>query len=68
MGPFKCPDCGIWWARFEHRCVPVMTATGTVPWIVSAPIAMGGPKVCTCPKDPYYVGDNLCPVHSLVWS
>lgn len=20
MGPFKCPDCGVWWAGFEHRC------------------------------------------------
>ena len=18
--PFKCPDCGIWWAGLEHRC------------------------------------------------
>ena len=20
VGPFKCPDCGTWWAAGEHRC------------------------------------------------
>jgi hypothetical protein len=20
MGPFKCPECGVWWAGEEHRC------------------------------------------------
>lgn len=29
MGPYKCPDCGIWWAGFEHRCQPSATTTGT---------------------------------------
>jgi hypothetical protein len=29
MGPFKCPECGVWWAGFEHRCRSVPT-TGPV--------------------------------------
>ncbi len=29
MGPFKCPDCGVWWAGFEHRCPDVYTAPNT---------------------------------------
>ena len=29
MGPFKCPDCGVWWAGFEHRCAPLVDSTGT---------------------------------------
>jgi hypothetical protein len=20
MGPFKCPECGVWWVGLEHRC------------------------------------------------
>lgn len=60
MGPFKCPDCGIWWAGLEHRCQPIQTATGT--------IAVQPPKVCTCPQpidwSHTYIGDPLpCPVH-----
>jgi hypothetical protein len=33
MGPFKCPDCGVWWASIEHRCrYPVTpTAAGQYP-------------------------------------
>lgn len=42
MGPFKCPDCGVWWAGVEHRCAIVMPGgimpPGTVPdpgdWVV----------------------------------
>lgn len=29
MGPYKCPDCGVWWAGFGHRCAPVITQNGT---------------------------------------
>ena len=28
MGPFKCPECGIWWAGLEHRCRIVPPADG----------------------------------------
>ncbi len=28
MGPYKCPECGVWWAGFEHRCRPSETTTG----------------------------------------
>jgi hypothetical protein len=27
-GPHKCPDCGVWWAGFEHRC-QLGSVTGT---------------------------------------
>lgn len=30
MGPFKCPDCGVWWAGFEHRCRMPVATTGTI--------------------------------------
>lgn len=26
-GPYKCPDCGVWWAGFEHRCPTIITET-----------------------------------------
>lgn len=29
MGPYKCPDCGVWWAGLEHRCRPTETVTST---------------------------------------
>ena len=29
MGPFKCPECGVWWAGFEHRCPRVTWADRT---------------------------------------
>jgi hypothetical protein len=40
MGPFKCPDCGIWWAGPEHRCRPVPDTT-SIPGTVVYPFATG---------------------------
>lgn len=31
MGPYKCPECGIWWAGLEHRCQPAQFATSSTP-------------------------------------
>jgi hypothetical protein len=45
MGPYKCPDCGIWWAGFEHRCQPLGTSTGTT---IREYLPDGTYVVCTC--------------------
>lgn len=39
MGPYKCPDCGIWWAGFEHRCrvMPDTNTTNSPPYITYIP-------------------------------
>lgn len=61
MGPFKCPDCGVWWAGFEHRCAPA--TTGTAAWPPNVPtwpypgtnsISTG----CRCPRDS--LGNRAC--------
>jgi hypothetical protein len=40
MGPFKCPECGVWWAGFEHRCERPLTATGTNEPLVIRPASL----------------------------
>lgn len=63
MGPpWKCVECGVWWAGLEHRCQPTSTTTGAAT--VSAPVA------CTCPEpidwSKTYIGDPPpCPVHNI---
>lgn len=59
--PFKCPDCGTWWAGTEHRCrteirldwVPPNPGTFTVH--------------CTCPPERFTVPNQnwvgTCPLH-----
>lgn len=48
MGPFKCPDCGIWWAGLEHRCGPPGSDTGASrpeTWVIRPyvpPTSTGG--------------------------
>lgn len=52
MGPpFKCPECGIWWAGLEHRCGPTATTTdGIRIWPTPDSFGTGGTTVhCTCP-------------------
>ncbi len=63
MGPFKCPDCGIWWAGLEHRCkwydLHPPATTDTKPWSGDFTVR------CTCPPDR---GDNYlgtCPIHDV---
>lgn len=55
-GPFKCPECGAWWAGGEHRCPPSWwRELGTAQVTVR----------CTCPPNR---GDNYfgtCPVHDV---
>jgi hypothetical protein len=62
MGPFKCPDCGVWWAGFEHRCRTTESRTITTgPFIRTNTFEVR----CICPKDR---GDNYsgtCPVHDI---
>ena len=62
MGPFKCPDCGTWWAGFEHRCrQPIVTTTPTIQPYEPTTIQWPG---CTCAQiPPNYVGDWFCPAH-----
>jgi len=66
MGPFKCPDCGVWWAGFEHRCRPPETgATANPPWSPGpAPTTATGTysSPCTCsPVGPF--PSQSCPRH-----
>lgn len=54
MGPFKCPDCGVWWAGSEHRChaadlapacqCPAIWHGVIPPW---CPVHNPGPAVVT---------------------
>ena len=70
MGPFKCPDCGVWWAGFEHRCrtdpEQMRTSDGTGPVIVYPYV---GPSVtgqttaapwCGICKGPHIPGAGPC--------
>lgn len=65
MGPFKCPECGVWWAGLEHRCAAVQTATD-----VGNDLSLGSYTIrCTCPTwtpeqaNRNYVG--TCPIHDV---
>jgi hypothetical protein len=70
MGPFKCQDCGIWWAGFEHRCQLVLPST--IAWrdnapvvTIHSPITQSITMRCTCPPER---GDNYlgsCPIHDV---
>lgn len=62
FGPFKCPDCGTWWAGFEHRCRQAAPATTTV---TTGPITTDFTVRCTCPpnRGPLYKG--TCPIHDI---
>lgn len=65
MAPWKCPDCGVWWAGLEHRCAPVQT--GTRPPTRPFTITTDSFTVrCTCPPDR---GDNYhgtCLLHDVM--
>lgn len=52
-GPFKCPDCGAWWAGFYHLCSKPIAATNTQDFTVR----------CTCPPDRGDQYSGSCPVH-----
>jgi hypothetical protein len=56
MAPWKCPDCGVWWAGLEHRCQPTVT-TGGVTYAT---------WVCNCTYDDHGLRIKQtawCPVH-----
>ena len=63
MGPFKCPDCGIWWAGFEHRCrweMSLPAITTNLPFDTTTTTVR-----CTCPPNR---GDNYlgrCLIHDV---
>jgi len=64
MGPFKCPDCGIWWAGFEHRCQVQSVDTVTV----SPPPNGTYTASCTCSFDAMgrrISSTALCMVHDV---
>ena len=79
MGPFKCPDCGIWWSGLEHRCAPTGAST-TWPTYVGDPVPASvlPPQTgCTCPLFKWPIittGSNqtsyaACPLHPItVWN
>ena len=60
-GPFKCPDCGVWWVGYEHRCAPAQKWATNVPGISVQ---------CTCQFDRngYRTDDSFCPVHDCQWT
>ena len=31
MGPYKCPECGVWWSGLEHRCQKPVLGKDTNP-------------------------------------
>ena len=71
MGPFKCPDCGVWWAGFEHRCSPTRDATDSRPW---TPTTMPEPYVvtvsneCTCHLKGRTVPESVwCRIHDILY-
>jgi hypothetical protein len=50
-GPFKCPDCDVWWAGFTHQCkVEIQAPDKTNSYT----------DECICPE---YAQDIACPVH-----
>jgi len=57
LGPFKCPDCGLWWAGFAHRCAPLVTQTDTNTTTTTVR--------CTCPpnRGDHFLGH--CPIHDV---
>jgi hypothetical protein len=61
MGPpYKCPDCGIWWAGLEHRCRPTQTVTTGNPATFTVR--------CNCTYDDHgqRIGSTVwCPVHDV---
>jgi hypothetical protein len=67
MAPWKCPECGVWWAGLEHRCAPVVTSTDVPKWpAYPLPYDTVTTTVrCTCPPnrgDNYY---GTCPIHDV---
>jgi len=62
MGPYKCPECGIWWAGLEHRCSPPGPSVTTNPIINTFTVR------CTCSFDPKgrrIPNTVTCPVHDV---
>ena len=68
MGPlFRCPDCGTWWAGFEHRCRRE-TSTATAEGVT-----IGGTLTvkCNCVFDAMGLRipqTATCPVHDITWT
>ena len=66
MAPWKCPDCGVWWAGLEHRCQPAGTGAPTWPY---QPIGIGTVSTttprCTCPEKRGNNYTGYCPIHDV---
>lgn len=68
MGPYKCPDCGVWWAAPEHRCPPTLTVTSTgldaLTWDTLS--ASGGLWSCT-PCRAWH-SERVCPRYGIPYA
>lgn len=70
-GPFKCPDCLIWWAGYEHRCqIDLTRAIGggtTIPtWPTPIQVGTGESTVrCTCPPERGDSYAGTCLIHDV---
>lgn len=63
FGPFKCPDCGVWWAGLEHRCKRTETVT-------TGDVEIGGTYTlkCSCHFDAWgkrVQSTAFCPIHDV---
>ena len=64
MGPFKCVECGVWWAGMEHRCKPLQPATGTGVTVTMPAGHCHGCMTAIC-----HAADHIpCLVHRSGWS
>jgi hypothetical protein len=59
-GPFKCPDCGVWWAGFEHRC----RAPISVSVVNNDPVTYT--VKCICDQKGKTTPEITCPVHDIL--
>lgn len=67
MGPFKCPDCGVWWAGVEHRCAWWERTTTTTT--TEEPLTTNSFTVrCSCSFDAKgrrVQATASCPIHDV---
>ena len=67
MGPFKCPECGIWWAGLEHRCRPSEILPNANPFIPTPFVLGTGTSTvrCNCDQKGKTTVQVTCPIHDV---